>query len=264
MTLPALRVLWIMKFTTFSSLSKCSYLLNTHKFLDRTRVGVWGWGYGGYVAAMVLGSNKQVFKCGTAVSPITDWLYYSEYSQSLAFKRFCNIILIWWVLYDNFSRFSPLSPPVSNFLLVRTQFHDPLDSVFTERIMGLPVENYKGYVEADATQRAKNIKSDTFFLIHGLADATAPYHHSIQLARALTNAGTIYRYIVSHCVIQTYRWRRKMYFFIVSVIRRRGSRSKRRNGTRVSVNGALLSGLPVARRQLGCTNGRSRTVRVIK
>lgn len=62
--------------------------------------------------------------------------------------------------------------------------------------MGLPVENYKGYVEADATQKAKNIESDTFFLIHGLADASAPYHHSIQLARALTDAGTIFRYTV--------------------------------------------------------------------
>lgn len=48
------------------------------KFLDKTRVGVWGWGFGGYVTAMVLGSNKKVFKCGIAVSPITDWIYYSE------------------------------------------------------------------------------------------------------------------------------------------------------------------------------------------
>lgn len=62
--------------------------------------------------------------------------------------------------------------------------------------MGLPIENYKGYVEADATQKAKNIESDTFFLIHGLADATAPYHHSVQLARSLTDAGTIFRYTV--------------------------------------------------------------------
>lgn len=63
--------------------------------------------------------------------------------------------------------------------------------------MGLPIENYKAYVEADVTQRAKNIPNDAFFLIHGLADATVPYHHSVQLAKSLTNAGTIYRYTVS-------------------------------------------------------------------
>lgn len=52
------------------------------KNLDETRVGVWGWGYGGYVTSMILGSNKKIFKCGTAISPITDWLYYSEYMMS--------------------------------------------------------------------------------------------------------------------------------------------------------------------------------------
>lgn len=54
------------------------YLLDTLNFLDETRVGVWGWGYGGYVTAMLLGTQQNVFKCGIAVSPITDWLYYSK------------------------------------------------------------------------------------------------------------------------------------------------------------------------------------------
>lgn len=71
------------------------------------------------------------------------------------------------------------------------------DSAFTERILGLPAENYKGYVEADATQRAKYIKSNSFFLIHGLADSTAPYVHGVQLARSLSDAGVLYKYQVN-------------------------------------------------------------------
>lgn len=74
--------------------------------------------------------------------------------------------------------------------------------------MGLPIENYKAYVEADATQKAKNIPSDSFFLIHGMADATTPYHHSVELAKGLTNAGTIYRYTVSnfrHTLIRAFK-----------------------------------------------------------
>lgn len=55
------------------------HLLDTLKFLDESRVGVWGWGYGGYVTSMVLGSQQNVFKCGVAVNPIADWLYYSEF-----------------------------------------------------------------------------------------------------------------------------------------------------------------------------------------
>ncbi|KAL1376328.1 hypothetical protein pipiens_016960, partial [Culex pipiens pipiens] len=52
------------------------HLLDNLKFLDETRVAVWGWGYGGYVATMILGSQQDVFKCGISVSPITDWLLY--------------------------------------------------------------------------------------------------------------------------------------------------------------------------------------------
>lgn len=71
------------------------------------------------------------------------------------------------------------------------------DSAFTERILGLPNENYKAYVEADATQRARHIPPHSFFLMHGLADLTAPYLHGTQLARALTEAGIIFQYQVS-------------------------------------------------------------------
>ena len=51
------------------------------KYLDKSRVGVWGWGFGGYVTTMILGSNKKVFKCGIAVSPISDWIYYSKLNK---------------------------------------------------------------------------------------------------------------------------------------------------------------------------------------
>ena len=30
------------------------------------------------MTTMILGSNKKVFKCGIAVSPISDWIYYSK------------------------------------------------------------------------------------------------------------------------------------------------------------------------------------------
>lgn len=63
------------------------HLLKTHKYLDVTRVGVWGWGYGGYVTAMVLGSQENVFKCGVAVNPIADWMYYSKYMNCSKTRR---------------------------------------------------------------------------------------------------------------------------------------------------------------------------------
>lgn len=71
------------------------------------------------------------------------------------------------------------------------------DSAFTERILGVPGENYKGYVEADATQRARHVPSHSMYLLHGLADVTTPYQHGVALARALAEAGIIFRYQVS-------------------------------------------------------------------
>lgn len=52
-------------------------------------------------------------------------------------------------------------------------------------------------MEADATQRARLIKSHSFFLMHGLADSTAPYIHGVQLAKSLTDANILYRYQVN-------------------------------------------------------------------
>ncbi|XP_008423254.1 dipeptidyl peptidase 4-like [Poecilia reticulata] len=45
-------------------------------FIDKDRVAIWGWSYGGYVSSMVLGSNSGVFKCGMAVAPVSKWEYY--------------------------------------------------------------------------------------------------------------------------------------------------------------------------------------------
>lgn len=68
-------------------ISTIKYLLKTHSYLDKTRVGIWGWGYGGYTTTMVLGSQEKVFKCGIAISPIADWLYFSKFINNLIKNR---------------------------------------------------------------------------------------------------------------------------------------------------------------------------------
>ncbi|MBN3321185.1 DPP4 peptidase, partial [Atractosteus spatula] len=45
-------------------------------FIDKTRIAIWGWSYGGYVTSMALGSGSGVFKCGIAVAPVSKWEYY--------------------------------------------------------------------------------------------------------------------------------------------------------------------------------------------
>ncbi|XP_017691780.1 PREDICTED: dipeptidyl peptidase 4 isoform X1 [Lepidothrix coronata] len=47
-------------------------------FVDKDRIAIWGWSYGGYVTSMVLGSGSGVFKCGIAVAPVSHWQYYDS------------------------------------------------------------------------------------------------------------------------------------------------------------------------------------------
>ncbi|KAM9844637.1 A-type potassium channel modulatory protein DPP6-like [Aulostomus maculatus] len=52
-------------------------------YIDKNRMGVYGKAYGGYLATMLLSSKEFTqLKCGTAVSPITDFeLYVSAFSE---------------------------------------------------------------------------------------------------------------------------------------------------------------------------------------
>ncbi|XP_040888712.1 dipeptidyl peptidase 4-like [Toxotes jaculatrix] len=47
-------------------------------FIDKDRVAIWGWSYGGYVTSMALGAGSGVFKCGMAVAPVSKWEYYDS------------------------------------------------------------------------------------------------------------------------------------------------------------------------------------------
>jgi len=47
--------------------------LETLGFADISRVGIYGWSYGGYMALMALLTAPDVFKAGVAGSPVTFW-----------------------------------------------------------------------------------------------------------------------------------------------------------------------------------------------
>lgn len=45
-------------------------------YVDKDRIGIWGWSYGGYMTLMSMSEGTPVFKAGVAVAPVTDWKYY--------------------------------------------------------------------------------------------------------------------------------------------------------------------------------------------
>uniref|UniRef100_A0AAQ6A9N1 Uncharacterized protein n=1 Tax=Amphiprion ocellaris TaxID=80972 RepID=A0AAQ6A9N1_AMPOC len=62
-------------------------------FIDKDRVAIWGWSYGGYVTSMVLGSGSGVFKCGMAVAPVSKWEFYdSIYTERYMLEPSKNLL----------------------------------------------------------------------------------------------------------------------------------------------------------------------------
>ncbi len=49
------------------------WLGETYPFADTSRVGVYGWSYGGYMTLMCLAKEPAVFKVGVAGAPVTHW-----------------------------------------------------------------------------------------------------------------------------------------------------------------------------------------------
>jgi len=47
-------------------------------FVDSSRIGIWGWSYGGYMAALTLEKAADYFKAAIAVAPVTDWKFYDN------------------------------------------------------------------------------------------------------------------------------------------------------------------------------------------
>jgi dipeptidyl-peptidase-4 len=51
-------------------------------YIDKDRIGIWGWSYGGTMTLMCMSTGDKVFKAGIAVAPVTDWrLYNTAYTE---------------------------------------------------------------------------------------------------------------------------------------------------------------------------------------
>ncbi|HNG89761.1 MAG TPA: S9 family peptidase, partial [Saprospiraceae bacterium] len=62
---------------TQDQVSAAKYL-GTLPFVDKERVGIFGWSYGGYMSSLCMLKGKDVFKSGIAVAPVTNWKWYDS------------------------------------------------------------------------------------------------------------------------------------------------------------------------------------------
>jgi len=45
-------------------------------YVDNSRIGIWGWSFGGYMTIMSMSEGTPIFKAGAAVAAVTDWRFY--------------------------------------------------------------------------------------------------------------------------------------------------------------------------------------------
>lgn len=47
-------------------------------YVDKDRIGIWGWSYGGFNTLMSMSEGRGVFRVGVAIAPPTNWKYYDS------------------------------------------------------------------------------------------------------------------------------------------------------------------------------------------
>ena len=52
--------------------------LGGQPYVDKERIGIWGWSYGGWNTLMSMSEGRPVFKAGVAIAPPTCWRYYDS------------------------------------------------------------------------------------------------------------------------------------------------------------------------------------------
>jgi dipeptidyl-peptidase 4 len=106
-------------------------------YVDKDRIGIWGWSFGGYMSAYCITAGADYFKTAVAVAPVTNFRYY--------------------------------------------------DNIYTERYLGLPSENPKGYDDNSPVTYADKMKGN-LLIVHGSTDDNVHYQNTMEFINALVKA----------------------------------------------------------------------------
>jgi dipeptidyl-peptidase-4 len=112
--------------------------LKSLPYVDTSRIGIWGWSYGGHMTLHAMFEADDDFKAGFAGGPVTDWHYY--------------------------------------------------DSIYTERYLGMPQKNEKGYRDSSPVKYAAQLKGK-LLIAHGTGDDNVHFANTLTVINGLIEAG---------------------------------------------------------------------------
>jgi dipeptidyl-peptidase-4 len=65
------------KFEIEDQIDAAKYL-GSLPYIDKNRIGHWGWSFGGFMSSLAITKGSDVFKAAVAVAPVTSWRFYDN------------------------------------------------------------------------------------------------------------------------------------------------------------------------------------------
>lgn len=62
-------------YESIDQLAAANYMAS-QSYVDASKIGIWGWSYGGYETLMAMSQPKSKYAAGVAIAPVTDWRFY--------------------------------------------------------------------------------------------------------------------------------------------------------------------------------------------
>ncbi|MDA3866925.1 MAG: DPP IV N-terminal domain-containing protein [Salinivirgaceae bacterium] len=140
------------KYETIDQIETAKHLGNLD-FIDKNRIGIYGWSYGGFMALNCMTQGADYFNTGIAVAPVTNWRYYDNiYTERFMQKPQDNADG-----YDNNSPINHVEKLKGNLLIVHGLADDNVHPQNTFEITEALVQADKQFDMAIYTNRNHSI-----------------------------------------------------------------------------------------------------------
>jgi dipeptidyl-peptidase-4 len=116
-------------------------VLGSYSYVDASRIGIWGWSYGGFMASNCIMKGADVFKTAVAVAPVTNWRFY----DSIYTERYMQTPQENASGYDENSPINHVDKLKGKFLLIHGSGDDNVHVQNSMQMMGALIQANKQF-----------------------------------------------------------------------------------------------------------------------
>ncbi len=143
--------------------------LGKRSYIDKNRIGIWGWSFGGYMSSLAITKGADTFKMAIAVAPVTSWRFY----DSIYTERYMQTPQENASGYDNNSPINFAKLLKGKYLLIHGTGDDNVHVQNTMRMVNALVNENKQFdlfVYPDRTHGIYSTRNDRLHLYKKMTD----------------------------------------------------------------------------------------------